>query len=201
MLRRCILMIAFTSATGCATAPIPEDRTPQTGSHYTTFNPYQARPSLGTDPTNPPPGDKQIPPQRTTRSPTTHLTNLLYAQYREWRGTRYRLGGLSKAGIDCSGFVYVTYLDRLGIELPRSTYYQVQQGRPIARNQLRAGDLVFFRNGNSNHVGIYLEDGKFMHSSNTSGVRISSLDNTYWNRTYWTAKRLDTVADARLGSL
>lgn len=110
---------------------------------------------------------------------------LLYQQHNEWHGTPYRIGGISRSGIDCSAFVQVTFRDLFGINLPRSTNQQLHTGRQISRAELRSGDLVFFRNGR--HVGIYLEDHKFLHASTTRGVMISSLKNTYWARNYWQA--------------
>ncbi len=115
----------------------------------------------------------------------------LYAQYAQWKGTKYKLGGLSKNGIDCSGFVFVTFKSKLGIVLPRSTNLQVATGKDIDNNQLQAGDLVFFKTGPfSRHVGIYLEHGKFLHASTSLGVTISKLDNSYWKFKYWKAKRI-----------
>ncbi|WP_323844965.1 NlpC/P60 family protein [Microbulbifer magnicolonia] len=129
------------------------------------------------------------------RPDTKQVKDEIYAQYREWKGTRYRLGGLSKRGIDCSGLVYATYRDRLGIELPRTTEYQAQIGNGIKRSELRAGDLVFFRTGRKvRHVGIYLEDNKFFHASTSNGVTISRLTDYYWRDKYWHARRLDLDA-------
>ena len=209
MLRTWVILATLMVVTGCATTPDADYRPlgstgePVEGSRYTTHNPYHPRPladlpqvtDLADEPEETP-----LDGFSTTHPATSPLSDVLYDHYKEWRGTRYRLGGLSKAGIDCSGFVYVTFLDRLGIELPRSTYYQVKQGQSINRNQLQTGDLVFFRNGKTNHVGIYLENGRFMHSSTKSGVRISSLSNSYWQRTYWTARRLNLPADFQLAS-
>lgn len=116
----------------------------------------------------------------------------LYSQHQEWKGIPYRLGGLSKRGIDCSGLVYATYRDHLGIELPRTTRYQAQVGKSIRRSDLRTGDLVFFKTGHKvRHVGIYLEDGKFFHASTSKGVTISRLDGYYWRDRYWQARRVD----------
>ncbi|MDN5935807.1 MAG: NlpC/P60 family protein [Nitrosospira sp.] len=116
----------------------------------------------------------------------------LYAQYSQWKNTKYQIGGLSRNGIDCSGFVYMTFKSRLGRVLPRSTAFQVELGETIDQNQLRAGDLVFFRTGmTGRHVGIYLEQGRFLHASTSQGVIISRLDENYWKSAYWKAKRLD----------
>jgi len=190
MLRKWLLMIAITSATGCATAPEPDY--PQLGAIQPASQSAPQPLSVHSPRLNRPLTDEPEEPvvEVAPQNLADPLADIFYDHYKEWRGTRYRLGGLSKAGIDCSGFVYVTFLDRLGIELPRSTHYQVQRGKDVARNQLQTGDLVFFRNGRVNHVGIYLEDGKFMHSSTRSGVRISSMSNSYWQRSYWKARRL-----------
>lgn len=118
----------------------------------------------------------------------TQTRSILYAQYQEWRAVRYRIGGLSKSGIDCSGFVFVTFRDRFGIQLPRSSDDQVTIGRKVDEGELRTGDLVFFRTGrNVRHVGIFLEDRKFLHASTIKGVMISSLDDVYWSKEYWRA--------------
>lgn len=116
----------------------------------------------------------------------------LYAQYGEWKGTKYEIGGLSRKGIDCSGFVYVTFKSKLGVILPRSTELQAEAGKSVGRSQLRTGDLVFFKTGwFDRHVGIYLDRGKFLHASTSSGVRISGLDEDYWKSAYWKARRIE----------
>lgn len=110
---------------------------------------------------------------------------MLYQQYELWQGTPYRSGGVNHSGIDCSAFVQVTFRDLFGMDLPRTTEQQLRIGQHIHRAQLQPGDLVFFRNGR--HVGIYLENHKFLHASTTRGVMISSLKNTYWSRHFWQA--------------
>lgn len=112
----------------------------------------------------------------------------LYQQHDNWRGTPYRLGGQSRSGIDCSAFVQITYQDVFGLRLPRTTSQQIRAGQQINKSDLQAGDLVFFRNGN--HVGIYLEDDRFLHASTRLGVTISSLNNIYWSRKYWRSIRV-----------
>lgn len=119
------------------------------------------------------------------------VKNVLYEKYRKWRGVRYQLGGLSKNGIDCSGFVYVIYKSGLGMDLPRTTYLQSRLGKEINKNNLKTGDLIFFKTKNTlKHVGIYLENRKFMHASTTKGVTISRLDNIYWRSRYWKSIRI-----------
>ncbi|KJR41919.1 NLP/P60 protein [Candidatus Magnetoovum chiemensis] len=115
----------------------------------------------------------------------------LYGLYQEWKGTRYRNGGLDKRGIDCSGLVYITFKYRFGIVLPRTTEDMVKLGINIDLEECRPGDLIFFKTGLfDRHVGVYIEDGQFLHASTSQGVIISKLYNPYWSKTYWTAKRI-----------
>ena len=108
-----------------------------------------------------------------------------------WKGTRYRYGGLSRKGVDCSGFTLLTYKELFGTNLPRTVKEQVKKGKKVQRSSLQPGDLVFFKTGVfQKHVGIYLEKDRFMHASRSSGVMISRLDNSYWNKRYWQAKRI-----------
>ncbi len=117
----------------------------------------------------------------------------LYAQLNEWRSVRYDYGGLSKQGVDCSGFVYLTYLSQFGIELPRTTAQLSHVGRSIPQRNLRAGDLVFFRTGRkARHVGILVEGRRFIHASKSNGVMLSSLDDWYWSKKYWKAQRVES---------
>jgi len=133
--------------------------------------------------------NKPAVPRLTYSEPV--LKKLFYDQFQEWASVRYRNGGLSKAGVDCSGFVYLTYQQKLGIRLPRSSGHQSQTGYPVRQNELKAGDLVFFKTESTqNHVGIYLEQRRFMHVSSTKGVAISSLDNRYWASKYWKSIRV-----------
>lgn len=131
----------------------------------------------------------------TTKSSQTETLQQLYEQHQQWQGTPYRLGGQSRAGIDCSAFVQTTFMEQFGIALPRTTRQQIYVGAQIAKAELQAGDLVFFRNGQ--HVGIYLEDDKFLHASTRLGVTISSMNNIYWSRKYWRSIRVQSRLKAR----
>ncbi|MEM8498409.1 MAG: NlpC/P60 family protein [Pseudomonadota bacterium] len=119
------------------------------------------------------------------------VESALYAQLAEWRGTPYRLGGNSRRGIDCSGFVQNTFQRQFDSALPRTTELQVREGKKISKSQLRTGDLVFFRTGRGvRHVGIYLNDGQFIHASKSAGVTQSDMNSSYWAPRFWQARRL-----------
>jgi len=127
------------------------------------------------------------------------VRDALYQQYGAWRGVPYRLGGLSTRGVDCSGLVQLTYQNVFSHQLPRTTKDLARVGKPVKPGERRSGDLVFFKIGLwQDHVGIYLENGKFMHASASKGVMISSLDETYWHQRYWkTLRPLDLVVASR----
>lgn len=113
------------------------------------------------------------------------------AFHSEWQGVPYRLGGGTKKGIDCSAFVSVAYQKMVGLTLPRTVAEQQNLGRPVDRDKLRKGDLVFFKTGwTTRHVGIYVGGENFLHVSTSQGVKISSLHNSYWASKYWNARRI-----------
>lgn len=110
----------------------------------------------------------------------------LIAVAKSYMQTPHRMGGVSHKGIDCSGLVYASFR-HFGINLPHSSHEQGRYGKVIpAMDELQKGDLVFFYNSYNSrnlitHTGIYLGDGEMIHTSNTSGVVIISLENSsYW---------------------
>jgi probable lipoprotein NlpC len=112
---------------------------------------------------------------------------------RGYLGTRYRYGGMSRGGTDCSGFVCMVYRDVSHVKLPHSTATLRTMGRKIAMADARSGDLVFFRRGafgRVGHVGLYLRDGIFIHASTKHGVICSSLDDGYYKRNFVEIRRL-----------
>jgi len=122
---------------------------------------------------------------------TVGVKTALYQQYSEWKGVRYRYGGLSKSGVDCSGFVYLTLKRQFGLDAPRDTHDLSSYGYPVSRKKLAPGDLVFFKTGiMKRHVGIYVEDGKFIHASTSKGVMLSDMKNGYWSGRFWKARRV-----------
>lgn len=102
----------------------------------------------------------------------------------EWIGTRYRLGGTTKDGIDCSALMQILFTGLYGITLPRTAREQYDFSRKLSRAQLKEGDLVFFNTiGGVSHVGLYLQNNKFIHAS-TGGVTISDLYDEYWMKKF-----------------
>ena len=106
-------------------------------------------------------------------------------------GTPYRYGGHAPGGFDCSGLVYYSY-GRAGAAIPRTSHELFRSSRPVRLSEARAGDLVFFRGaGKVSHVGIYLDDGRFVHAPSTGKrVQIASLRGGYYERKFIRAGRL-----------
>ncbi len=145
----------------------------------------------GCMPLQPIPAPGKSPSGRITPPGDRKVIHLLYQQVKTWRGVPYKYGGLSKRGVDCSGFVHETFRTKFQFKLPRNTYQQSRSGEPVLRGDLKAGDLVFFRLGyNLRHVGIYLENDIFAHASTSKGVTLSNLKNSYWSKRYWKARRV-----------
>jgi len=132
-----------------------------------------------------------VPPVFAGTPDTGEHLHGLRQHYQDWRGTRYRAGGLSHTGVDCSGFTALTFRDVYGIQLPRTAHEQAMRGMPVDRDSLQPGDLVFFKRGRSgDHVGIYLGNDEFMHASSRQGVVISSMNSIYWRGKFWKGSRL-----------
>jgi len=118
------------------------------------------------------------------------LEQMLRSEVDQWHGTRYLLGGDGKDGIDCSGFVKAVFKNLFGVRLPRHSSHQVKIGISVRRSRIRVGDIVFFKLSKGNHVGIYLGKGQFAHASKSKGVTVSYISGRYWQRCYWTARRI-----------
>lgn len=120
----------------------------------------------------------------------------LYNAGSQWLGVPHRLGGNTKKGVDCSGFVAIIYREIYGKQLSRSSADMLKHNcRKINRGQLKEGDLVFFRTDGSrkktpNHVGIYLKNARFIHTSSSRGVMVSSLSEPYYARSFITGGRV-----------
>jgi len=130
---------------------------------------------------------------------TTAVQRLIGSEFRRWEGTPHRMGGTGRNGFDCSGFAQHLFEHLFAVQLPRSTRQQVDSGLTINRSALRPGDLVFFRPPEyARHVGIYVGNGQFVHVSSSRGVVKSRLDNPYWRRYFWMARRVIVPADVEV---
>ena len=111
----------------------------------------------------------------------------------DWYGIRYRFGGTSKSGVDCSAFVRAVYETAFGIELPRTAREQYAAASHKV-SEPKQGDLLFFNTrGGVSHVGVYLGNDRFAHASSSKGVMVSSLTEKYYAARYLGARRVDNV--------
>jgi lipoprotein Spr len=116
--------------------------------------------------------------------PAEELTNIPLLEIMDkWWGTRYCIGGSSMNCIDCSAFTQVIMREVYNTILPRTAQEQFNLMQPIAIDELQEGDLVFFNTGGRgiSHVGIYIQNNKFLHASTSQGVTITDLNDKYWN--------------------
>ncbi|MDR1836308.1 MAG: C40 family peptidase, partial [Treponema sp.] len=121
----------------------------------------------------------------------------------KYLNTPYRYGGISSSGLDCSGLIYVSFRDALGVSLPRSTVGLYTWVERISFDNAQPGDLLFFKTdstGNISHVGLYLGGRRFIHSASAgphTGVIYSTFDDQYWARAFAGAGRAfpETPAD------
>lgn len=122
-------------------------------------------------------------------------TSRIVARAHELIGTPYRWGGQAEEdGFDCSGLLVYLYRSIAHRKLPRTTHSMIaQRYNEVSRDQLQLGDAVFFNHngeGATSHVGLYIGDDRFIHAPRTGKtIRIDSLDNSYWQRSYTTARR------------
>jgi len=123
--------------------------------------------------------------------------NQLLNESRKYIGTPYRTGGTTTSGMDCSGFTMMAFKS-VGVNLPRVSGDQTAVGQAIAKNQLQAGDLLFFATttpNRINHVGIVASvesngNVKFLHASSSRGVMEANMSLDYWQKAYMTARRI-----------
>ncbi len=101
----------------------------------------------------------------------------LYRFITDWTGVKYKLGGMDKNGIDCSGFALILERDIYGLTLPRRSRDQAEVIKKREKDNLKEGDLIFFSFGGNevDHVGVYLSNDFFVHASTTRGVVVDDL--------------------------
>ena len=124
-------------------------------------------------------------------------TSELASQALDYLGVRYRMGGSSPdTGFDCSGLVAYVTRQVLGLNLPRRSEEMSRLGQTVEKAELQPGDLVFYNTlrRKFSHVGIYLGDGRFVHSPSSGGVvRIESMDMSYWKNRFNGARRIAAI--------
>lgn len=116
----------------------------------------------------------------------------LYRLIDEWYGTAYKYGGCDKNGIDCSNFVGVVYQEIYKKKIQGSSASVYNQCNPVVKDQLREGDLVFFKIDHQtiSHVGVYLQNNKFIHATTQKGVMINDLNEPYYSSYFYKGGRL-----------
>lgn len=182
MLRKCICIILLIFVTGC-------------GSKKRTTTDQTRKVSVASTKGNTTPNDRK-PPSRTPAPKRTKADNIIDTAL-EFSGVRYKYGGTTKKGMDCSGLLYVAFAEN-NVKLPRVSYDMAEEGRRIDLRDVTKGDLLFFRTTKGakriNHVGmvVTVERGeiKFIHSSSSRGVIVSSLREGYWNSAFVRATRV-----------
>jgi murein DD-endopeptidase len=108
-------------------------------------------------------------------------------------GKPYRYGGNTPKGFDCSGLVQYSYA-RVGVKLPHGTRHLLHVSQPVSRHKLKRGDLVFFtqEGKRSSHVALYLGGNRFVHApSSGKNVYIAGFNDTYWQRHFTEARRIE----------
>ncbi|WP_109851377.1 C40 family peptidase [Aquimarina sp. AU58] len=133
---------------------------------------------------------------KTTRSPNSKKIKSIVSYAKTFGGTRYKFGGTTKKGMDCSGLVYTSF-KKENIILPRTSRTMATQGKAISLKKVIVGDLLFFKTNKRknviSHVGLVVETKgviRFIHASTSRGVIISSLDEKYWNKCFAGARRV-----------
>jgi murein DD-endopeptidase / murein LD-carboxypeptidase len=120
------------------------------------------------------------------------LTNTyLFNFIDEWWAVRYRYGGTTMRGVDCSSYTGQLLYTVYGTSMPRTAREQYRVTGRVRKDELQEGDLVFFNTrGGVSHVGIYISDGYFTHSSCSKGVTISNLNETYYSKKFISGGRV-----------
>lgn len=138
---------------------------------------------------------------RTTKiessKPNGRTANKIVQYALNYEGSPYRFGGTTKRGLDCSGLVYISFLEE-GISLPRTSRAMSLEGKRLKLKEVTPGDLLFFHTNKNrkvvNHVGLVVDvsdsEIRFIHSTTSRGVIISVLNQPYWKNAFMMARRV-----------
>lgn len=136
-------------------------------------------------------------PEAAADMPEASVADAVVATALSFSGVKYRYGGTTRNGMDCSGLLYVSFQEH-DFTLPRVSHEMAQEGHKVKIGQVQKGDLLFFRTtrrgGKINHVGLVVEvdgdDVRFIHSTTSRGVIVSSLREGFWNYAFVKATRV-----------
>jgi len=147
--------------------------------------------------TKPIPSNRNKTTKVVSKRSNVTVTNKIIRKALSFKGTKYKYGGVSKSGIDCSGLMFTSFKSA-NIVLPRTSINQSKKGVKVSKEKAQKGDLVFFKTGGKglvNHVGLVVSvdgrDVKFVHSSSSRGVMISSLKEGYWLNAFSQVRRVN----------
>ena len=135
--------------------------------------------------------------KKTVKSLSNSKTDRIVQQAQAYSGTRYKFGGTTSRGMDCSGLIYTAF-QKENIVLPRVSRDMAKRGKPVKSKSIKKGDLLFFRTNKSNkrinHVGLVTQarngDIYFIHATTSKGVLTSNLNERYWKGAYVMARRM-----------
>ncbi len=130
----------------------------------------------GCAPKLPPPPEVSPPP---VQPESLTVREILLQEYARWKGVPYRFGGTTRAGVDCSGLMQAVFRDGFNLALPRTSIEQSHMGIRVSRAEIQPGDLLFFSDRKSDHIGVAVGEHHFLQASTRAGVIISDLDR-YW---------------------
>ena len=141
--------------------------------------------------------NKNTTTKRVSKTSSSSKAESIISYAESFKGTRYKFGGTTSKGMDCSGLVYVSF-QKEQIALPRVSRDMATRGKRVSLSQSKKGDLVFFKTNKNknviNHVGLVVasKNGNvtFIHSSSSRGVIVSSLDENYWKRAFVEVRRI-----------
>ena len=140
---------------------------------------------------------KEIKTEKSSKKKKSEKADAIITFAKTYSGTKYMYGGTTKKGIDCSGLLFVSFQSEQ-INLPRVALDMSKKGKKISLSKVQKGDLLFFKTNKKkrsiNHVGLVVEKNKkglfFIHSTTSSGVIISSLDQNYWKNAFVEARKV-----------
>ncbi len=190
--------VAETKKPQPSASPPPQEKTPEPKTEKPTATPTSPKKPSPEPTPEKPSSEKEVPVPKAEKVPDSSpflpkgKADAIIKTAKKYLGTRYIFGGTTPKGFDCSGFVQYVFKQN-GFALPRTADEQYELGQRIKkRAELEPGDLVFFSTyeKGASHCGIFLGKNQFIHVSSSKGVRIDSLDDSYWKPRWYGGKHI-----------